>query len=271
MITMDVVLKDLTPVQAQAVAEFAATLKNGRNGDVTRVASELAAQPMPPAHPRAPTPPPSATPVPPTPPAAPASVNAAAPTTSATPATVSDAVDARGVPYDPRFYAATRGTNNDGSWKKRKGVDKDAVAAYEAQFTHRPGMTTSAADFEAAAPTASPVQAPAVTAPTSPPPPPVAAMPTAAQVTAQFAPHLASQPNGVMMPPPANELVIPTYNDFYQLYIRLCQEGRINEQTAAAIHAAAGASPTGAEYSVDENKRAIAYREMQRLEFEAAA
>jgi len=43
--------------------------------------------------------------------------------------------DVNGVPYNPLHHADTRGRNKDGSWKQRRGADKVAVAAYEAQFT----------------------------------------------------------------------------------------------------------------------------------------
>lgn len=61
-------------------------------------------------------------------------------TTTTVPAAGSD-VNEKGVPWSEEFHASTKTINKDGSWKARKGVDKDALKNYEAQFTSQPITT----------------------------------------------------------------------------------------------------------------------------------
>lgn len=44
-------------------------------------------------------------------------------------------LDERGVPWSADFHAATKTKTQDGAWKKKRGGDHEALAAYEAQFT----------------------------------------------------------------------------------------------------------------------------------------
>jgi hypothetical protein len=110
--------------------------------------------------------------------------------------------DARGVPWIEEVHAGTKGINKDGSWKRRKGVDKDhceAVekAALEALRTDEPQMPTAAPapQMPTAAPAPQmPTAAPAPQMPTAAPAP---QMPTAAAApqmpTAAPAPQMPTQ------------------------------------------------------------------------------
>lgn len=81
------------------------------------------------------------------------------------------AVDVNGMPWDGRIHAGTKGTKADGSWKRRKGVTNEEVAAVEAELRAS----------QAAAPLP-PVAAPTPIAP--PMPVPVPPMPTPEAVAA---------------------------------------------------------------------------------------
>lgn len=43
--------------------------------------------------------------------------------------------DDRGVAWSPDFHASTKAKTQEGAWKKKRGGDHEALAAYEAQFT----------------------------------------------------------------------------------------------------------------------------------------
>lgn len=53
-------------------------------------------------------------------------------------------VDVKGVPWHADHHAATKGKNQDGTWKAKKGHDKAALAAYEAQFAGSGALATPA-------------------------------------------------------------------------------------------------------------------------------
>lgn len=97
----------------------------------------------------------------------------------AAPGAVPGALDSRGVPWHADFHAASMTKTQAGEWKKRKGGDKDAIEAYERQFTApQPGPIVETVEIPAfmqrqPAP-ATPVAAPAM--PPMPAPVP-AAMP----------------------------------------------------------------------------------------------
>lgn len=67
---------------------------------------------------------------PPPPPPAPAPANASAGATS----TSGVQTDKTGMPWDARIHASTKATIQDGTWKKRRGVDAEEVATVEAQL-----------------------------------------------------------------------------------------------------------------------------------------
>lgn len=62
-------------------------------------------------------------------------VNTAAPTT-----------DSRGLPWNADYHASSKATNADGSWRNKKGVNKEALAAWEKTITAQaaPTMTLPA-------------------------------------------------------------------------------------------------------------------------------
>lgn len=68
-------------------------------------------------------------------------VNAAAPAT-----------DSNGMPWDARIHASTKGTNEDGTWRKKRKIDAAFVAAVEAELRGAPS---------GAAPVPAPVPMPA--------------------------------------------------------------------------------------------------------------
>lgn len=68
-----------------------------------------------------------------------------------------------GIPWSAEFHASTQKQNNDGSWKARKGVDKEALKAYEAQFLNTGSETSDVP--------------PAPSTPATPPAPPSANTP----------------------------------------------------------------------------------------------
>lgn len=47
------------------------------------------------------------------------------------------AADAHGMPWDERIHASTKGRNNDGSWKKKRGADAATIANVEAELRAR--------------------------------------------------------------------------------------------------------------------------------------
>lgn len=53
-------------------------------------------------------------------------------------------VDVKGVPWHADHHAATKGKNQDGTWKAKKGHDKAALASYEAQFAATGALATPA-------------------------------------------------------------------------------------------------------------------------------
>lgn len=113
------------------------------------------------------------------------SVQVSAPALPVTPATplapaATGEVNEHGIPWNAEFHASTKTTNQDGHWKGKKGVDKAALEAYNAQFT-KPAVT---------APVTAPVVAatpPVPATPGLPPVPPVPATPATPPVPAGMA------------------------------------------------------------------------------------
>lgn len=105
-------------------------------------------------------------------------------------------LDSRGLPWDGRIHASNRAQSIKKEWKLKRGVDKNLVAAVEAQ--NKPGNAPTAAP--AAVATAIPAAtAPALsTAMSAPPPPlpPAPAVPSAALPSAP--PVTAPAPSGVV-------------------------------------------------------------------------
>jgi hypothetical protein len=262
-----VVVSDCTPDQAGIIAAFLKEL--AVEGDVTpqidRTAAEIqkrmypttppfVQQPTTPPfvqQPAAPTPPPAQQP-----PAPPATPKAPTPPPAAT-----GELDVRGVPWHAAHHAGTKGKNQDGTWKRLKGTDKDVVAAYEAQFTSRPGVPPSTPT-----PPASSGGVPAATHSAPPTIPPAA---PAADMSAGVPIHNYSPPT---MPPapPAPPAPDVDYGTFYTLYIGLCQATALTQERVGEMNQAAGVTDLS-EYANDASKRARAYQYMQGLQMQLAA
>lgn len=264
---------DCTPAQAVQIAQFIETLTG--NDEAFSAAVQNFAQ-----APSAPPPPPvvvvhNAAPLAPPPPA---TVSPVTP-----PAASSTLVDKRGVPWHADYHAGSKGMNQDGSWKKKKGAPVDAVAAYEAQFAgNSNGGHTVSTNTGNPPPASTNAHVPPVA-----PPPPTPGMvqqqtgasgggsPTAEQLNQQFAPHLPPQgaplppPPPVMAPPPPASFV-PTYAQFYEKYVHLVNAGVMNDQESVRINQVAGvASPN--QYATDDNARMLAWPEFTALEQRVAA
>lgn len=54
-------------------------------------------------------------------------------------------INDKGIPWHNEHHASTKSQNNDGSWKRKKGGDKAAADAYEAQFTATPSLPVTPA------------------------------------------------------------------------------------------------------------------------------
>ena len=103
------------------------------------------------------------------------------------PAVAGVELDSTGLPWDARIHAATRARNVDGSWRTKRGADKDEVASVSAHLRalvggapapveETPVLLVTDANGEL-------VRAPE---PVVPPPPPPAPAPAAAMTTAQL-------------------------------------------------------------------------------------
>jgi len=109
-----------------------------------------------------------------------------APVVSAAPTTPAPGVDSTGLPWDERIHAANKGTNTDGRWRKKKGLNDAAfIGAVEAELRTRATVATSLAQHApqfaadsgvAAAPPATVPPPPVLTDVVVPPPPVVAAV-----------------------------------------------------------------------------------------------
>lgn len=93
--------------------------------------------------------------------------------------------DSRGLPWDGRIHASSMATNADGSWRNKRGVDKDLLAAVEAELegrTEAMAAPASLGDLVPPPPPAEPaslgdaplVPPPPAPAEAAPPPPPPA-------------------------------------------------------------------------------------------------
>jgi hypothetical protein len=73
-------------------------------------------------------------------------------------------LDARRLPWDGRIHAANRAKTIGGQWKYKRGVEKETVAAVEAEHGFVPPLASTP-------PAATPAPTAAATAPTAPPRP----------------------------------------------------------------------------------------------------
>lgn len=145
---------------------------------------------------------------------------ATTPPPAAPPATsgVGVALDAMGLPWDPRIHAKTKNTLANGQWRRKRGVDLVLVAQVEAEL-----------HATMAAPAAPPV-APPVTPPVAPPTPPAAASPVAPPAAAPpVAPGI-----GVPPVPPAPPVTSGPPTNMRELVTRITAEGIPQETVIAA-------------------------------------
>jgi hypothetical protein len=76
------------------------------------------------------------------------------------PASVGVELDKNGLPWDERIHAGTKSKKADGSWKAKRGVDKDFVAQVEAEL--RAAMAVPTPNEQPAPVVASPTTTPAI-------------------------------------------------------------------------------------------------------------
>jgi hypothetical protein len=160
--------------------------------------------------------------------------------------------DARGVIWDARFHASTKNTNQDGSWKARRGMsdaEKADAEAYESAFTNP--------------------------APVASEPEPVAddsAIPAFLQKSAAAAPVVPSAPT----PPtaPAAPVVAPTpapvtYDALIAKFTAVQADPKVGTDklmaNLARIYEAAGCSADGSSLQTNETQRAVVMAELEKL------
>lgn len=122
------------------------------------------------------------------------------PVNSAAPAT-----DSAGMPWDARIHASTKGTNEDGTWRKKRKVDATLVAAVEAELRGNAAPVAPVAVPQ-------PVPMPTAIPMTAAMPAPVAAVAAPAPVAMPApmpAPVAAPMPAPVPAPMPVAEPVAP--------------------------------------------------------------
>lgn len=121
-------------------------------------------------------------------------------------------VDKSGLPWDGRIHsgpADKRPQNADGTWRKKRGVSDDEVAAVEAEL--RAALNAPAAAPAPAAPVAPIAEAPAAPVPPAPPAAPVPASPPAAPVPASPPPApVAAAPVPAPAAPPPTPAAVGT-------------------------------------------------------------
>jgi len=188
---------DLSPREWEAVAALVAAMRapvaavNAAPLPSPDIAALKAAVPVAtaveaPTAPTAPTAPPAPVPAPPVPADLEATLMAAAArNVSAVPAPPVEAppgvvLDAAGLPWDARIHGSTKTTNKDGTWRGKRNVDPNMVAAVEAELRAAlaaPGAPAPTLDPAAAFGTLDPAAAFGTPQPEAPaaPAPPVAA------------------------------------------------------------------------------------------------
>lgn len=133
--------------------------------------------------------------------------------------------DSRGFPWDERIHTGTKATNADGTWRNKRGVDKDLVATVEAELRGEPAAPAAAQ--ESGDGSAANIPAPAPTAPPPPPPPPApvatesgvaAAAPATSEIPNPPAPAAPVADGGIPAAPPApTPAGVPTFVDVMNL------------------------------------------------------
>lgn len=141
-------------------------------------------------------------------------------------------LDQDGVPYNPQFHSSSKRMTAKGQWALRKGVDKDAAAAWaKTSRTAQPASPT----VQTAPTIANPMTGQHV---------PMTGVPTLPPVQAA---------------PPAVD-----YETFADLYGKLAQEGKLTRPVIDDINARIGISASS-EYYHDAGKRSAGYQELLKL------
>jgi hypothetical protein len=252
---------------------------------VAELAHATGAQPQPPAplgYPAGMIPPP---PAPQYQPPAPMAPQAPAPQPPATTA----GVDSKGIAHHPDFHAPSGRKTNDGRWALKKGLNREAWEAWEAQQLAAMGAPRT--------PAAPAPQQPAPAAPQ--PPAPVVNHPSAAEINAKHAPHLPPQgqtepatpapqapiPNGhdpfaaapapAAPQPPAPPAPVPpvveeerkpvAYDVWHSTYTNLMTSGKMSADQYNEIAARYGGDENPYIFFSDEGKRTNSYYDMMAI------
>lgn len=154
-------------------------------------------------------------------------------------------LDANGMPWVAEVHAGTKGKNQDGTWKKRKGVSDEArVAGEQKALAH---LKATSAPAAAAAPV---LQTPAIMGGT-------------------VAPGIATGMPGLPVMPAAAALPPVSYEQLTELYAALAGANVLQAQHMVAIYAECGiANPS--ELGTNESYRRAVYDRLKQIEAAAA-
>lgn len=195
----------------------------------------------------------------PVPPAAPLSSPAAAATATPAPSALSAAagtqLDVNGVPWHPDYHSGSATepkANPDGSWRMRRGANKDAVKAFEGQFKGKS-------------------QAAATPAPTPVAPSPVGTLPS---IGTGAPTPLAPAPIPAPVPlPPQHD--VPNFETFQALWVHLVATGQATAELENWLVNTYGGHPTNPATSgvflLDADKRKAAWDVLKTFDQKAAA
>lgn len=168
-------------------------------------------------------------------------------------------LDSAGIPWNADVHANTKTKTDDGRWRARRGVDKAALAAYNAQFAGQARPTPAWTP---------PPQQPSTvqTQPVAGVTPDVAAFAFAAQpgpaYGTAFAPPAAPAP---VAPQPEHPQAIDYEQHWYPMFAKLFQSGKLTTENMEQINALAGVADPNT-YVTDARARAISFQYFQQLD-----
>lgn len=158
-------------------------------------------------------------------------------------------LDANGMPWVAEVHAGTKGKNQDGTWKKRKGVSDEARVAGEQKALTHLKATAAPAHTVAAAPV---LQTPAIMG------------------GGNLAPGLAPAMPGLPVMPATAALPPVSYEQLTELYASLAGNGLIQAQQMVTVYAECGiANP--ADLGTNETFRRAVYDKLRAIEAAAQA
>lgn len=175
---------------------------------------------------------------------APSAPPAPAPAAPSAPAATagSDMFDSEGFPWDARIHSETRNKNADGSWRIRRGVDKDLVVAVRAEFKNGGPNAAELMDTVPAAAPTPPASAPAfggelpagaAPLPEAAPAAPTPAAPAAPAPSAPVAPSDdTAWPTAILGEPSADKGQVQLFMEYA---MGLIQDGKIQSTDILAI------------------------------------